>query len=274
MGSHGEPTPHRDSGAPRVLAVVPARLGSTRMPRKMMRRETGRYLFEHTVRNTERATSIAKVVLATDADEIRAAAEEVGVEALITSAQHPSGTDRVHEAVELLRARGEEEFDVVVNVQGDEPDLPPADIDLAVAAFEDPAIEVVTLCAPIESRAEALEPGVVKVVRDAVGDALYFSRSPIPSFEHPSRPPRAGAPGLEGVLRHIGLYAFRPGSLAAFCALPPGPLETTESLEQLRWLEAGRRMRVLQASRTTFGIDTEEDYAAFVARTTEEIRTR
>jgi 3-deoxy-manno-octulosonate cytidylyltransferase (CMP-KDO synthetase) len=244
------------------LGVVPARLGSTRMPRKMLRRDTGAYLFEHTVRNAMRAAAIERVVLATDADEILAAAAEVGIEAIATSPDHPSGTDRVHAAyVELGLA-----YDVVVNVQGDEPELPPADLDLLVGAFADPDVEIATLCAPVATREEALAPSIVKVVRDARGDALYFSRSAIPSFEHPSRPSREGAPGLAAVLRHVGVYAFRPDALAAFCALPAGALETTESLEQLRWLEAGRRMRVLTAAQVTVGIDTEQDYAAFVAR--------
>ncbi|MEM7308061.1 MAG: 3-deoxy-manno-octulosonate cytidylyltransferase [Planctomycetota bacterium] len=251
---------------PRALAIVPARLGSTRMPRKMLRRDTGRFLFEHTVRNAERAEAVERVVLATDSEEIRAAAREVGIEALLTSPDHPSGTDRVHEAYEALHADGRGDYDVVVNVQGDEPELPAEDLSVLVRAFADPAVEIATLCSPTATREEALDASVVKVVRDQRGDALYFSRSAIPSFEHPSRPPRPGAPGLSGVLRHIGVYGFLPQALAEFCALPAGALETTESLEQLRWLEAGRRIRVAPASRTTYGIDTEDDYAAFVAR--------
>ena len=181
-----------------------------------------------------------------------------------------SRVSRVHEAWNILAERGGADFDVVVNVQGDEPDLPAADLDLVVSAFVEEEVEIATLCAPVTVREEALDPSVVKVVRDARGDALYFSRSPVPSFEHPSRPMRPGAPGLKAVERHIGVYAFRPEALKAFCALPQGELEATENLEQLRWLEAGRRMRVLVASETTYGIDTEEDYAAFVARTGKE----
>ena len=254
--------PHGRQVRPRALAIVPARLGSTRMPRKMLRRDTGMCLFEHTVRNSGRASSIERVVLATDADEIVSAAEAAGVEALLTSPEHRSGTDRVFEAYQKLQGT----FDVVVNVQGDEPELPPADLDLLVDAFADESVEMATLCAPIETREDALSASVVKVVRDARGDALYFSRSAIPSFEHPSRPSADGAPGLAAVMRHVGVYAFRPSALAEFCALPPGALETTESLEQLRWLEAGRRIRVLAVARQAPGIDTEQDYAAFVAR--------
>ncbi|MCZ6598076.1 MAG: 3-deoxy-manno-octulosonate cytidylyltransferase [Planctomycetota bacterium] len=246
--------------------MIPARLGSTRMPQKMLRRETGRYLFEHTVRAVERSSAVERVVVATDAEEILSAAEEVGIEALLTSAAHQSGTDRVHEAWRLIAEREGADFDVVLNVQGDEPELPPADLDVLVAAFDDPETEIATLCTPIATREEVLDPAVVKVVRDAAGFALYFSRSPVPSLDHPSRPMRPGAPGLQAALRHVGVYAFRPAALQGFCGLPYGALEATENLEQLRWLEAGRRMRVLDATRPTYGIDTEEDYAAFVAR--------
>ena len=232
----------------------------------MLLRDSGRYLFEHTVRNAARAASIERVVLATDAEEIVAAAAQVGIEARLTSPDLASGTDRVHAALQGLVDEGESLPEVVVNVQGDEPELAPEDLDRLVAAFVDGGVEIATLCAPIASPEEAAEPSVVKVVRDRRGDALYFSRSPIPALDHPTRPPRPGAPGLGAYLRHIGVYAFRPAALAEFCALPPGDLETTESLEQLRWLEAGRSMRLVAATRTTFGIDTEADYAAFVAR--------
>jgi 3-deoxy-manno-octulosonate cytidylyltransferase (CMP-KDO synthetase) len=187
---------------PRALAIVPARLGSTRMPRKMLRRDTGRLLFEHTVRNAARAASILRVVLATDArgdPRGRARGWNRGAAHL---REHQSGTDRVHEAWQALAARERLDCDVIVNVQGDEPELPPEDLDRAVAAFADPEVAIATLCAPIDARAEALSPSVVKVVRDARGDALYFSRSPLPA-------PRPGrARGLPPMLRHIGLYAF------------------------------------------------------------------
>ena len=209
MGALDDQQPGR-RGNPRALAIVPARLGSTRMPRKMLRRDTGRYLFEHTVRNAERAVDVERVVLATDAEEIVAAARSVGITALSTSPDHPSGTDRIHEAYQALG----EAYDVVINVQGDEPELPPGDLDLLIGAFADPDVEIATLCTPVGTRAEALSASVVKVVRDTRGDALYFSRSAIPSFEHPSRPPRPGAPGLAAVLRHVGVYAFRPAALA------------------------------------------------------------
>jgi 3-deoxy-D-manno-octulosonate cytidylyltransferase len=254
------------AGSPlRAIAIVPARLSSTRLPRKMLLRDTGRYLFEHTVRNIARSPRIDRVLLATDSDEIVTAAAEVGIEAVMTSAAHRSGTDRVHEAAEILSARGEGPWDVIVNVQGDEPDLPGVDVETLIDAFADPAVELATLYAAVESEREALDPSVVKVVRDAAGNALYFSRAPIPSLDHPSRPSSL-EDGLRALRRHIGVYAFRPDALDRFCSLAPGTLEQAESLEQLRWIEAGRPLRVVEASQTTVGIDTPEHYALFVER--------
>lgn len=242
------------------MAIVPARLSSTRLERKMLLRETGRFLFEHTVANAARASSLERVVVATDSKEILAAAESVGVEALMTSPAHESGTDRVNEAHGLLRERGEGPWEVVVNIQGDEPELEPADIDALCAAFDDEAVEMATLWSPIDDARELDDPSVVKVVLASNGDALYFSRAPIPATA------RDAAPGEPLGRRHVGVYAFRPDALARFCALPRGVLEQRESLEQLRWLEAGGRLRVLQAEGHGPGIDTPEHYAAFKAR--------
>jgi len=245
----------------RAVAIVPARLGSTRLARKMLLRETGHYLFEHTVAGVRRSRRLEEVVLATDSEEIRAAAREVGVEALLTSPAHASGTHRVHDGFAQLLARGQGPYDVVLNVQGDEPEIRGETLDPLVAAFADPAVELATLATPLLDAEEARDPSVVKVVRDRAGDALYFSRAPIP----------ARAPGArEGAgpyLRHVGVYAFRPGALRRFCALPRGVLEQHESLEQLRWLEAGGKIRVLEAAEGSVGIDTGEQYARFVART-------
>lgn len=259
------PAPGQPSEVPatslRAVAIVPARLGSTRLPRKMLLRETGRYLFEHTVRNLEQGGAVARVVLATDSEEILEAAREVGVEARMTDASHRSGTDRVREAHDALASEGER-YEVVVNVQGDEPDVAAGDLERLVAAFEDPEVEVATLWTPLAPE-EASAPSAVKVVLDARGDALYFSRAAVPDASHR----RDGADGPPAPYRrHVGVYAFRPSALARFCALPEGELERLESLEQLRWLEAGGRLRVLRADHAPRGIDTNEDYRAFVAR--------
>ncbi len=245
----------------RALAVLPARLGSTRLPRKVLLAETGQPLVVHTARAVARATSIESVLIATDDETVATAVREFGFEAALTSPDHPSGTDRVHEAVSASEGR----WDVVVNVQADEPELDPGDLDLLVHAFADPAVHVATLAAPITDPTELCSESVVKVVRDALGDALYFSRAPIPNRSH-ARPNATEAPEEPRALRHVGVYAFRPAALAEFCALEVGTLERSESLEQLRWLEAGRRMRVLDARRAPRGIDTEADYRAFVER--------
>jgi 3-deoxy-manno-octulosonate cytidylyltransferase (CMP-KDO synthetase) len=257
------------SQATRALAIVPARLASQRLPRKMLLAETGLPLCVHTALAAARSRSLAQVVIAADSEEVAAAAAAHGIQAVLTPPALQSGTDRVHAAFSALGMR--EDWGVVLNVQGDEPELDPSGLDRLVAAFEDPQVEVATLCAPLASAAEAEAPQVVKVVADARGDALYFSRSPIPA-----RLPPAGTAGasarpdapawLSAARRHLGVYAFRPAALAEFCALEPGRLERLETLEQLRWLEAGRRIRVLEAAHVSLGIDTREDYDAFVER--------
>jgi 3-deoxy-manno-octulosonate cytidylyltransferase (CMP-KDO synthetase) len=249
------------------VAIVPARLGSQRLPRKMLLAETGTCLFEHTVRNIRRCPAIERVVVATDSDEIATLAREHGIETRMTRADHSSGTDRVNEALAQLGGTG---IDVVVNVQGDEPELDPSDLAALVAAFADASVEAATLCGRIASVAEAEQAQVVKVVRDSRSDALYFSRSVVPFRAHDAARAyaRAGAPPwLEVLRRHIGVYAFRPRALARFCALPASALEQVENLEQLRWLEAGERMRVIEARHVPLGIDTRDDYDAFVQRT-------
>jgi len=250
------------SVAPRAIAILPARLLSTRLPHKMMLRETGRCLFLHTADAVRASGAFARVVIATDAPEIARAAQEAGFESAMTRPDHRSGTDRVCEAWLALAARGEG-ADVVVNVQGDEPESAPADLARVVAAFLRPGVEIATLAAPFSTEDEWRSASVVKVVRDARGSALYFSRAPIPGRGHGAAPL---APAQMPVLRHIGVYAFTPAALARCAVLPPGRLEAAESLEQLRWLEAGERIQVEEASRAPAGIDTREDYDGFVAR--------
>jgi 3-deoxy-manno-octulosonate cytidylyltransferase (CMP-KDO synthetase) len=252
---HAERSP---DGSRRALAIVPARLGSTRLARKMLLRESGRYLFQHTVEGVRRSRRVARVVLATDAPEIETAAREVGVECVRTRSTHVSGTDRVHEAFTLLEDEGP--FDVVLNVQGDEPEVLGETLDPLVEAFADPAVELATLAVPMTDD-DLGDPAVVKVVVGASGDALYFSRAPIPA-----RAPSVERTVARGALRHVGVYAFRPAALARFCGLPRGRLEALESLEQLRWLEAGGRIRVLETSHGSIGIDTPEHYARFLER--------
>lgn len=242
----------------RAVAIVPARLASTRLARKMVLADTGRPLVVHTLENTLRTGVFARVVAAVDDPELFEAVRAHGGDAVTTRVDHPSGTDRVLEAWRLLEARGER-ADVVVNVQGDEPELERTDLSRLVAAFADVNVSLATLCAPLDDASTFASTSVVKVVRDRRGDALYFSRAPIPAAGH-------GAESFAGAQRHVGVYAFTPDALERFAALPRGALEARESLEQLRWLEAGERIRVVEIARAPRGIDTAADYAAFVER--------
>ena len=237
-----------------ALIVIPARMGAQRLPGKPLLAETGKPLVVHTLEAARRARRAKRVVVATDDERIAQAVRAAGGEAVMTSPSCRSGTDRVAEAVRAVP--GEE---IIVNLQGDEPEIEPAHLDSLIEVMErEPSIPMGTLAAPLGSEAEAQAPSVVKVVADAAGFALYFSRAAIPFRRDPAGP----APSF----RHIGVYAFRRGFLAEFTALPETPLERTEMLEQLRALENGRRIRVVTVDRAPPGIDTREDYEAFVRR--------
>ena len=244
------------------LGIVPARLGSTRLPGKMRLAETGAPLVVHTARNALASGVFADLVVAVDDVEFGAELEGHGLEVVLTSPNHPSGTDRALEALERLEAAGRGPWDVVVNVQGDEPELDHGDLRALVARAAEEGVELATLWSPLAGPEDLADPDVVKVVADRAERALYFSRAPIPH----ARPaaPRAGS---DAGRRHVGVYAFRPAALRAFCALPRGELERSESLEQLRWLEAGRAIHLARAHAPAHGIDNRADYDEFVART-------
>ena len=240
--------------------VIPARLASTRLPRKLLLRETGKSLLQHTYEAAQRATRPAGICVATDhaviLDEVRA----FGGQAEMTDPDAPSGTDRVAEV-----ARRMSDVDIVVNVQGDEPEIAGSSIDLAVGLLEEnPAAVMSTLATPIRCRRQFEDPACVKVVFDAQGRALYFSRSPIPHACHwddallSSNPPT--------FYQHVGLYAYRREFLLQLAAMRPSLLEQTEKLEQLRVLQAGYMILVGVVDEPTFGVDTPEDYRAFVEK--------
>jgi 3-deoxy-manno-octulosonate cytidylyltransferase (CMP-KDO synthetase) len=232
--------------------VIPARIGSTRLPEKPLLSETGKPLIRHVVERAREAPGVARVVVATDDPRIEAAVRAFGGEAVRTRADHPSGTDRCAEAAERL------DVAVVVNVQGDEPLFEPADLAALARAAAAPENDLATLSHPIGDAAAAAAPSVVKVVAATDGRALYFSRAPIP-FD------RAAGAASSTARAHVGIYAFRRERLLAYARLPAGTLAAVESLEQLRALEAGWRIQVLEASRPAFGIDTPEDYRRFVS---------
>ncbi|HMP80415.1 MAG TPA: 3-deoxy-manno-octulosonate cytidylyltransferase [Pirellulaceae bacterium] len=239
--------------------VIPARLGSTRLPRKMLLAETGMTLLEHTYRSAKTSLTAERVVIATDDASIVQVAEGFGADAVLTDLAHQSGTERVAEV-----AHGLSGFDLVVNLQGDEPEMAGEVIDKAVEVFQQPDVQVSTVACPIRERALLDDPSCVKVVLDHQGRALYFSRSVIPY-------PRQWDDSLLSddrpvYLQHLGLYVYRRDFLTSFAKLPDSPLARCESLEQLRVLQAGHSIRVALVSHSSKGIDTPEDYAAFVSR--------
>ena len=233
----------------KTLGVIPSRYGSTRFPGKSLAPICGKPLVRWVAEACLRAKTLDEVIVATDDERIAAAVEGTGARAVMTPSALPSGTDRVAAAANAAPD------DVVVNIQGDEPLIDPALIDRVASVLrDDPALAMSTACAPIRSAEELAAPTVVKVVLAANGDALYFSRLPIP-FR------RDGAPDLSSGLyrRHIGIYGYRGAFLRQFVAAPPCPLEKCESLEQLRALHLGARIRVVETDELGIGVDRPED---------------
>ncbi|MDP9348057.1 MAG: 3-deoxy-manno-octulosonate cytidylyltransferase [Gemmatimonadota bacterium] len=240
--------------SPPVLGIIPARIGSSRLPRKPLHPLAGRPLLEWVWRSVLSMEILDRVVIATDSEEVRDVARAFGAEVVLTAAEHPSGTDRV---AEVTRRPEYEGFPVVLNVQGDEPFVRRGQVEAALACVRGGGWEIGTAAAPLASAAEWRDPSVVKVVRGDEGGALYFSRAPVPFL-------RDGEPGTEewasGVyLRHIGIYAYRREVLLRWVALPEGTLERIERLEQLRPLAAGMRIGVGMAERGEGGVDTPAD---------------
>ena len=232
--------------------IIPARYASTRLPGKPLLDIAGQPMIARIV-DCARASGAQRIVVATDDERIRTAVEGRGVEVVMTQTSHVSGTDRLAEAIALLDLDDDE---IVVNLQGDEPLMPPRLIrDVADLLAAHPAAVMATACHVITLREEFLNPNVVKVVTDRAGYALYFSRAPIP---WPREAMNSHAPFK--AFRHIGLYAYRAGFVARYAAWPACPLETTEALEQLRVLWHGEKIAVLEAEQApSAGVDTPED---------------
>jgi len=231
------------SNSSRVLGVIPARLASTRLPRKVLREIAGRPLLAWVVDAARMCPQLDEVIVATDSDEVVDACRQMGVAVQMTSASLPSGTDRVHAVAQTRDA------EIYVNIQGDEPLLLPEHITALLRPFSRPAVEVSTirvLCTP----ENVTNPNAVKVVTAADGRALYFSRATIPYDRDGERPE---------YWKHIGLYAYRKAALARFLSFPPSALEQTERLEQLRFLENGIDVFVEATEHDTIGVDTEAD---------------
>jgi 3-deoxy-manno-octulosonate cytidylyltransferase (CMP-KDO synthetase) len=249
--------PHRAAVS---TIVIPARLASTRLPRKLLLRETGRSLLQHTYESASRAARPSGICVACDHEEILREVEAFGGRAVLTDPNAACGTDRVAEVAAKMP-----EVDIVVNVQGDEPEITGKSIDLAVRLLEEhPEANMSTLATPLRRREQLEDPACVKVVRDRDGRALYFSRSVIP---HPRQWDDALLTARPAAFhQHVGLYAYRREFLLELARMPQCALEQIERLEQLRVLHAGQAILVGVIDEPTFGIDTPEDYAAFVAK--------
>jgi 3-deoxy-manno-octulosonate cytidylyltransferase (CMP-KDO synthetase) len=254
-----------NAAPPPFRVAIPARHGSTRLPGKPLLAIAGEPMIVHVARRALEAGAV-EVVVATDDLRIAAALEPLGVAVCMTSASHASGTDRLAEVATL---RGWDPHEIVVNLQGDEPLAPPAAIRAVAQALAGSGCEMATLAVPLTDTDAVFDPHCVKLVRDAAGFALYFSRAPIPWHRDAFADNRIELPVVdgEGWLRHIGMYAYRVGALQRFAALPPGRLERIEALEQLRAVEAGWRIAVaLSTAPVPAGVDTAEDLQRVRAR--------
>lgn len=231
----------------KTLVLIPARMAATRLAGKPLKDIAGLPMIVQVVRRAEEA-KVGRVVVATDAAEIAAAVTAHGGEAIMTRDDHPSGSDRIHEALGKLEGAGE--IDIIINVQGDLPTISPGDIRAALTPLRDPAVDIGTLAAVIRNDEEQTNPNVVKVIGSPLGEnhlrALYFTRATAPYGDGPR-------------YHHIGLYVYRRQALARFVTLPPSPLERREKLEQLRALEAGMRIDVAVVDSVPLGVDTPHD---------------
>ena len=237
-----------------AIAIIPARLASTRLPRKVLREIAGRPMIAHVYEAAKKSPLLQDVIIATDSEEVLQFAEAHGWKAQMTSAGHRSGTDRVHEVAQRVAA------DVYVNIQGDEPLARPEHLDALLKPMQDAKVMVSTIKTPCPPQ-DIDNPNAVKVVTDLSGRALYFSRSTIP-FD------RDKTGGIR-YFKHLGFYAYRRAALDRFCNLPESKLEAAERLEQLRFLDNGIDIYVAETPFNTVGVDTEED----LRRVEEMVRT-
>jgi 3-deoxy-manno-octulosonate cytidylyltransferase (CMP-KDO synthetase) len=246
-----------------IIAIIPARYGSTRFPGKALAMIKGKPMIQWVYERTKGSTLINRVIVATDDERIREAVVAFNGEVIMTAADHATGTDRIAEVARQLTC------DLVVNVQGDEPLIQPEMIDQAIQPLvDDTSIPMGTLCRQIDNREEAFDPNVVKVVFDKQGFALYFSRAPIPW----DRDQWAGKQSLRELVlhdvlyKHVGLYVFRRDFLLQYAALPQTRLEAAEKLEQLRALENGFRIKTVVTQHESFGVDIPDDLSRILKR--------
>lgn len=235
----------------KVIGIIPARYASTRFPGKPLVDIAGKSMIQRVYEQAMKAESLSKVIIATDDERIADEVKKFGGEYILTASTHQSGTDRCAEVAEQLP-----EYDIIINIQGDEPFIEPAQIDLLASCFTEEKVQLATLIKSIESQESVYNPNSPKVVIDVHGRAIYFSRSPIPFI-------RNGEPGVwaekHQFYKHVGIYGYRSESLKAITKLPPSSLEIAESLEQLRWIENGFYIQTKATDLETVAIDTPED---------------
>ncbi len=237
-----------NSGEPTVLVVIPARYASTRFPGKPLAPIAGKPMIQHVVEHVRLASLPSRIIVATEDERIKSAVEAFGGDAILTRPDHRTGTDRIAEVATHIPA------DIYMNVQGDEPLIDPGTVDAVAAAMvDDDSIQLATPCSAITLPGEIMDPNVVKVVLDFDGQALYFSRAPIPWVRD------TGDRVAARHWKHIGLYGYRRDALLEFPTLPPGELERIEQLEQLRWLENGFRMHVVETMYNAVSVDVPVD---------------
>ena len=236
---------------PKIIGIIPARYASTRFPGKPLVDIAGKTMIQRVYEQASKAESLSKVVIATDDVRIADEVKRFGGEFIFTSSNHQSGTDRCADVIETLPG-----YDIVINIQGDEPFIEPAQIELLASCFTEEKVQLATLIKSIQSQESVYNPNSPKVVIDVNGRAMYFSRSPIPFI-------RNGEPGVwaekHQFYKHIGIYGYRTESLKAITKLPPSSLEIAESLEQLRWIENGFYIQTKVTDLETVAIDTPED---------------
>jgi len=240
----------------KVIACIPARYDSTRFPAKVLAADTGRFPFQHTYETALQAKLLDEIIIAADDEKIVTAAKSFGARCVLTSPDHQSGTDRIAEAVKNIDA------DIIINLQADEPEIDPANIDLlAQLLINNPQYPMATLVAGFENAEQIQNPNIVKVIADKNNRAIYFSRSPVPYNRD-----CVGIGPAEKYLRHLGIYAYRKDFLLKITTLPQTELEKTEKLEQLRVIVNGYQILIAKVTHSCDGIDTPQQYAEFVNR--------
>jgi len=247
----------------RILGIIPARFSSTRFPGKPLADIHGKPMIQHVFEQSLKATSLDEVLVATDDNRIEKTVVNFKGKVLMTYPNHQSGTDRCAEVIEIL-AESNIHYDVVINIQGDEPFIDPKQIDLVASCFDDPAVSIATLAKKIDNEDELFSPHVNKVIWNKKNHAIYFSRHPIPFMQNVEKKFWIKK---RDYFKHIGIYGYRTIALERITKLPQGSLEKSESLEQLRWIENGFKIHVEETPYDSKSIDTPKDLSEFLNNT-------